>query len=172
MLPASRASGQEFCFDAAALYAASDGPVIVFAADLDGDNDADLAVANAASDNISVLKNNGDGTFAAAVNYTTGDGPQSVIAAGRRGVYVSVEPAVAETRAHGAQHQGGSHAHRRFSNGDRRCLACRVSGTDQRTESDQLSGRPARWQRQPGHKPDNREVPHLERGDWRKPALD
>ena len=53
-------------------------PRSVFAADLDGDGDQDLAVANYGSNNVSVLKNNGDGTFASAVNYATGTGTQSV----------------------------------------------------------------------------------------------
>ncbi|MEW5701557.1 MAG: FG-GAP-like repeat-containing protein [Candidatus Zixiibacteriota bacterium] len=53
----------------------------VFAADLDGDDDSDLVVANYLSDNVSMLKNNGDGTFAAAVNYPAGSGPLSVVAA-------------------------------------------------------------------------------------------
>jgi hypothetical protein len=66
---ASTAQAQDLCLDAAVNYAAGNGPNSVFAADLDGDNDADLAVANPLSDNVSVLKNNGDGTFAAAVNY-------------------------------------------------------------------------------------------------------
>jgi ankyrin repeat protein len=38
----------------------------------------DLAVANAYSDNVSILLNNGDGTFAAKVDYGTGNGPYSV----------------------------------------------------------------------------------------------
>ena len=52
----------------------------VFAADLDGDGKPDLAVANSGSNNVSALKNNGDGTFAAAVNYATGNYSNSVFA--------------------------------------------------------------------------------------------
>ena len=81
MLPASHASAQALCFESALNYAAGGGANSVIAADLDGDGDADLAVANFGSDNVSVLKNNGDGTFAAAVNYATGDGPNLVFAA-------------------------------------------------------------------------------------------
>ena len=44
-------------FDARIDYGAGDGPVSVFSADLDGDGDYDLAVANAFSDNVSVLMN-------------------------------------------------------------------------------------------------------------------
>ena len=50
-------------------------PASVCAADLDGDGDSDLAVANYGSNNVSILKNNGDGTFAAAVNYGVGSEP-------------------------------------------------------------------------------------------------
>jgi Ca2+-binding RTX toxin-like protein len=49
--------------------------------DVDGDGDADMMVANVDSDTVSVLKNNGDGTFAAKVDYATGDGPWSVTSA-------------------------------------------------------------------------------------------
>jgi len=68
-------------FAPAVNYGAGDGPRSVFCADLDGDTDLDLAVANNRSDNVSVLKNNGDGTFNSAVNYGTGDGPYSVFCA-------------------------------------------------------------------------------------------
>ena len=44
------------------------------------DGDQDLAVANDRSDNVSVLLNNGNGTFQAAINYGAGDGPISVFA--------------------------------------------------------------------------------------------
>ena len=81
LLPVSRASAQEICFDAAVNYAVGDYPFSVFAADLDGDGDADLAVANVESDNVSVLKNNGDGTFAAAISYPAGFSSSSVFAA-------------------------------------------------------------------------------------------
>jgi len=61
-------------------YGAGDEPTSVFAVDLDGDGDNDLAVANWDSDNVSVLLNNGDGTFQSAVNYRAGDFPHSVFA--------------------------------------------------------------------------------------------
>ncbi len=54
----------------------------VFGADLDGDGDNDLAVANLDRFNVgttvSVLLNNGNGTFAPGVDYAVGDGPSSV----------------------------------------------------------------------------------------------
>jgi predicted NUDIX family NTP pyrophosphohydrolase len=59
-------------------YGAVDFPNSVFSSDLDSDGDMDLAVANANSDNVSVLLNNGDGTFAAKVDYGAGDYPYSV----------------------------------------------------------------------------------------------
>ncbi len=62
-------------------YLAGDQPHSVFSADLDGDGDLDLAVANYLSNNVSILKNNGDGTYQSAVNYGTGDSPTSVFCA-------------------------------------------------------------------------------------------
>jgi|GEM_PF-3369262 len=62
-------------------YEAGDGPVYVFCADLDGDGDLDLAVANSLSDNVSILKNNGDGTFQTRVDYDVNDQPYSVFCA-------------------------------------------------------------------------------------------
>src|SRR5258707_1005565 len=43
----------------------------VAVADFDGDGVADLAVGNDEFNSISVLRGNGDGTFAASVNYPT-----------------------------------------------------------------------------------------------------
>jgi hypothetical protein len=59
-------------------YTAGDSPWSIFAADLNGDGDVDLATSNAYSDNISVLLNQGDGTFAAHVTYPVGDEPWSI----------------------------------------------------------------------------------------------
>ena len=55
-------------------------PQAVFVADLDGDSDNDLAVTSPHADAISVLINNGDGTFLPAVLYAVGDYPTSVFA--------------------------------------------------------------------------------------------
>jgi hypothetical protein len=52
----------------------------IFAADLDGDSDNDLAVTDYGSNNVSILTNNGDGTFQPAVNYSTGTYPVSLFA--------------------------------------------------------------------------------------------
>ena len=68
-------------FAPAVNYGAGDYPYSVFCADLDGDIDLDLVVANAGSDNVSVLKNNGDGTFQPKVDYGAGDGPYFVFCA-------------------------------------------------------------------------------------------
>jgi hypothetical protein len=46
--------------------------------DLNGDGAPDLAVANYASDTVSVLLGNGDGSYAAKVDYLTGNDPASV----------------------------------------------------------------------------------------------
>ena len=59
-------------------YATGESPASVAIGDVDGDGNADLAVANHVSNNVSVLLNNGNGTFAAAVSYATGSGPASV----------------------------------------------------------------------------------------------
>ncbi len=72
-------------FQEAVNYAAWYGSWSVFAVDLDGDGDNDLAVANGGSypdysGTVSILLNNGDGTFQAAVNYGAGDNPHSVFA--------------------------------------------------------------------------------------------
>jgi len=53
----------------------------VFASDLDGDSDLDLAVTNQMSSNVSILLNNGDGTFAPASDYRVGLWPGSIFAA-------------------------------------------------------------------------------------------
>ncbi len=50
------------------------------AADLDGDGDIDLASALANEDSVSIVFNNGDGTFGAYVPYSVGDLPYSVAA--------------------------------------------------------------------------------------------
>jgi len=68
-------------FDARIDYGVGSWPQSVFCADLDGDADLDLAVANIVDDNVSILKNNGDGTFQTKVDFGAGDGPRSVFCA-------------------------------------------------------------------------------------------
>jgi FG-GAP-like repeat len=68
-------------FAAAANYGVDVSPVGTVFGDFDGDTDPDLAVANngePGSDNVSVLLNNGDGTFAAAANYDVGEFPEGI----------------------------------------------------------------------------------------------
>jgi len=63
--------------------AAGSGSRSVAAADFDGDGDRDLAVANAGSDDVTILRNNGAGNFVqpATSPEAAGDGPFSVAAA-------------------------------------------------------------------------------------------
>jgi hypothetical protein len=58
-------------FDHSLSYWSYDGPYSVCCGDLDNDNDLDLAVANMASDNGSVLLGNGDGTLSQASGNTS-----------------------------------------------------------------------------------------------------
>jgi hypothetical protein len=55
------------------------GPSAVASADLDTDGREDLVVSNSASDDVSVMLGNGDGTFGAAQNFPAGDLPAFVI---------------------------------------------------------------------------------------------
>jgi 6-phosphogluconolactonase (cycloisomerase 2 family) len=75
-------------FAAAIDYALGNWPVSVCATDFDGDGKPELAVAlvdpfdsGSESYDVSVMKNNGDGTFAAAIDYDVGSWPNSVCAA-------------------------------------------------------------------------------------------
>lgn len=69
-------------FDTRMDYGVVGQPWSVFCADLDGDSGLDLVVANCYVGNkVSILKNNGDGTFQPKVDYTAGDGPISVFCA-------------------------------------------------------------------------------------------
>jgi len=71
---------QDLLFAPAVNYGVGINPHAIFAADLDGDGDNDLATANNLSDDVSILMNNGNGTFQAAVDYRAGTTPNSVVA--------------------------------------------------------------------------------------------
>jgi len=79
-LMAAKAFAFDPLFSARIDYDAGSTPSWVFASDLDGDGYDDLAVANLNSDNLSVLRNNGDGTFQVPLNNGVGNGPVSVFA--------------------------------------------------------------------------------------------
>jgi hypothetical protein len=68
-------------FAPAVNYGAGDGSNWLFCADLDGDSYPDFTVVNRTSNNVSILKNNGDGTFQNKVDYDVGDYPVSVFCA-------------------------------------------------------------------------------------------
>jgi hypothetical protein len=59
-------------------FATGTNPISVAIGDLDGDGRPDLAVANDGSDTVSVLRNLGNGAYAARVDYATGRSPSSV----------------------------------------------------------------------------------------------
>jgi hypothetical protein len=69
-------------FDLMQTYPSGDGtsdPTGIAAGDFNGDDDLDLAVANKAIDNVSVLLGNGDGTFANKVDFATANAPCAII---------------------------------------------------------------------------------------------
>jgi len=51
---------------------------VLAAADFNGDGKADLAVASFSGDTVNIILGNGNGSFAAPVNYPVGDGPNSL----------------------------------------------------------------------------------------------
>ena len=55
-------------------------PVQMTIADFNGDGRMDLAVTNNWDDSVSILAGNGDGTFAAPVQFATGFGPRGIVA--------------------------------------------------------------------------------------------
>src|SRR6185503_8300049 len=61
--------------------AAGKDPFSVTTGDFNRDGHLDLAVANAASDNVSVLLNLGQGKFGGATNFPAGRTPRAIVAA-------------------------------------------------------------------------------------------
>jgi len=74
-------AGQAATFQRKTDYSAGKNPVALFATDLDGDGDADLAAANNAGNEIIVFKNDGHGNFQNKTNYSITGAPTSVWAA-------------------------------------------------------------------------------------------
>ena len=71
-------------FQAPVNYSTGNGSISAAIGDFNGDGAPDLAVANfngGCPSTISVLLNNGSGTFGSAVNYTAGSGPEAVVTA-------------------------------------------------------------------------------------------
>jgi FG-GAP-like repeat/FG-GAP repeat len=75
-VPASGA--QTIPFNGPRDYVVGSYPQSVVVGDFNGDGRPDIATANQQSNNISVLLQNSDGTFEAAVNYAVGSGPVSL----------------------------------------------------------------------------------------------
>lgn len=71
----------EVLFGSAVNYDAGGLPHYIYASDLDNDGYNDVIVANYDSDNISILMNNGDGTFQSQINYAVVSSPISVFSA-------------------------------------------------------------------------------------------
>ncbi len=63
-----------WAYEAPSAIATEDQPNNVLVADVDLDGDVDIAVLHTGSEYVSIRRNNGDGTFAAAVNYSVGSG--------------------------------------------------------------------------------------------------
>ncbi|BCM88663.1 hypothetical protein IAD21_00504 [Abditibacteriota bacterium] len=59
-------------------YSTAPRPVLLVKGDFDGDGKTDLATANTRNNNLSVLLNNGNGTFKTNDDYSTGDTPVGV----------------------------------------------------------------------------------------------
>src|SRR6185503_19193300 len=74
MLPVV-AAAQTASFDAPMDFGVGTNPNSLAVGDFNGDGKADLAIANFASNNISVMLGNGDGSFQAAQSFPAGVNP-------------------------------------------------------------------------------------------------
>lgn len=68
-------------FEAPRHFAAGNSPESLAVADFDGDGENDIAVANAGSDDVSVMLNDGNAGFQTATSWPTGTAPNSIMAA-------------------------------------------------------------------------------------------
>ena len=66
-------------FSAASAYAVGSNPQTVVVGDFNGDGKLDLAVLNTASNNVSILLGNGDGTFQSAKTFPCGTNPSGIL---------------------------------------------------------------------------------------------
>lgn len=71
------------------VYAAGSVPVAITSGDFNGDGNADLAVVNRNSNNVSILLGNGDGSFGAATNVAVGTAPTALVVADFNGDLIS-----------------------------------------------------------------------------------
>jgi hypothetical protein len=62
-------------------FAAGDGPHFTELVDLDGDSDLDIITADYYGDSVSILMNDGEGTFTKDSDYKTDEGPRSLFCA-------------------------------------------------------------------------------------------
>src|SRR5215467_4758544 len=61
-------------------YPVGTSPSVIVIGDFNGDGKPDLAAGNAGTNDVSILLNNGDGTFKTAVNSASGASPQDMVA--------------------------------------------------------------------------------------------
>src|SRR5688572_17682948 len=71
-------SSAQLCFAPAQAFNVGTEPAIIISADFNGDGKLDLATANRASNDVSVLLGNGLGSFSTATSFAVGTGPISI----------------------------------------------------------------------------------------------
>jgi hypothetical protein len=88
-LNVSAGAGETLEFETSQPYAAGSFPFGVVVGDFNGDGISDLAVSNLASNDISILRGNRNGTFQAAVNISVGPSPVALTSADFNGDGIS-----------------------------------------------------------------------------------